>query len=60
MPSTTVIMPAYKAAAIRQTKARVYAQFFPDWGLWVVDEESTAHTGRFTATAEVAELALGG
>ncbi len=53
-------MPAYKAAAIRQTKARVYAQFFPDWGLWVVDEESTAHAGRVTATAEVAESALGG
>jgi hypothetical protein len=61
MPSITLNMPAYKATASRPVMMEsVCAQISPNWCLLIVDEASTDHTGRVTATAEVAKSVLGG
>ncbi len=55
------IIHDYNAAAkIGQVIASGRTQIFSAWDRLIVDAASTAHTGRITATTEVAELALGG
>lgn len=55
------IVHDYNAAAkIGQVIESGRAQIFSDWDQLIMDEASTDHTGGNTATAEVAEFALGG